>query len=433
MPITHEWNGTILTITSDSGTSSADLKGEKGDDGVRGAQGIPGSMATDALSLGGIAAAEYALKSDISKDAETLAGKAATEYVLQADLDAYPTEDEVAAAIKEAEVDLTGYATEEYVNAKMPDVEQYATKEYVHSNVPSLDGYATEAYVNAAIPTYDGYASKDYVDDKIAGMGLAKNQLDNSYFPSAYVINQRGLTTYTGSGYTVDRWRINSAATVSITANGVEVDATSVKANLQQNFENLPNGIFTFAAKVNDNIVYRVIENNNGTITTLNNSKAAFTGGYLALGKGSAYYAQIVNSEGYKNKIEWAALYEGEYTVETLPQYIPKGYAAELLECQRYFYSTQGSYFYCGYGSATSATELYANIVVPVKMRIKPTVSNKGQFVARGNGKEHAITQSQVEYSTANGITIAFTGTGFTQYETYLLRTTGTVEMSADL
>lgn len=29
----HEWDGTILTITSASGTSSADLKGEKGDDG----------------------------------------------------------------------------------------------------------------------------------------------------------------------------------------------------------------------------------------------------------------------------------------------------------------------------------------------------------------------------------------------------------------
>lgn len=31
MPCTHSWNGTILTITSASGTSSADLKGEKGD------------------------------------------------------------------------------------------------------------------------------------------------------------------------------------------------------------------------------------------------------------------------------------------------------------------------------------------------------------------------------------------------------------------
>lgn len=40
--ITHEWNGTVLTVTSDSGTSSADLKGAKGDDGCRGAQGATG-------------------------------------------------------------------------------------------------------------------------------------------------------------------------------------------------------------------------------------------------------------------------------------------------------------------------------------------------------------------------------------------------------
>lgn len=32
-PATHSWNGTVLTIESASGTSSADLKGEKGDNG----------------------------------------------------------------------------------------------------------------------------------------------------------------------------------------------------------------------------------------------------------------------------------------------------------------------------------------------------------------------------------------------------------------
>lgn len=35
--------------------------------------------------------------------------------------------------------------------------------------------------------------------------------------------------------------------------------------------------------------------------------------------------------------IEWVALYEGEYTIDTLPEYQPKGYGAELVECQRYF------------------------------------------------------------------------------------------------
>lgn len=34
-----------------------------------------------------------------------------------------------------------------------------------------------------------------------------------------------------------------------------------------------------------------------------------------------------------KTLIKWAALYEDEYTAETLPPYVPKGYAAELLAC----------------------------------------------------------------------------------------------------
>ena len=48
----------------------------------------------------------------------------------------------------------------------------------------------------------------------------------------------------------------------------------------------------------------------------------------------------VVNVVVYNTKtikIEWAALYEGSYTAETLPPYVPNGYAAELAECQRYF------------------------------------------------------------------------------------------------
>lgn len=42
--IAHSWNGTILTITSDSGTSSADLKGTTGDTGPRGPRGLKGDV-----------------------------------------------------------------------------------------------------------------------------------------------------------------------------------------------------------------------------------------------------------------------------------------------------------------------------------------------------------------------------------------------------
>lgn len=60
--IKHSWNGTILTITSDSGTSSCDLKGSQGDMGIRGPQGVPGAgMIDDTLTKKGFAADALAM------------------------------------------------------------------------------------------------------------------------------------------------------------------------------------------------------------------------------------------------------------------------------------------------------------------------------------------------------------------------------------
>lgn len=71
--ITHKWNGTILTITSDSGTSSADLRGEKGDDGVRGPQGAPGmSVAGGGSNLSNVK--DYGATGDgVTDDTESIA------------------------------------------------------------------------------------------------------------------------------------------------------------------------------------------------------------------------------------------------------------------------------------------------------------------------------------------------------------------------
>jgi hypothetical protein len=51
--ITHEWNGTVLTITSDSGTSSMDLAGPKGDMGPRGPQGPAGDGGGASVDMSG--------------------------------------------------------------------------------------------------------------------------------------------------------------------------------------------------------------------------------------------------------------------------------------------------------------------------------------------------------------------------------------------
>ena len=91
------------------------------------------------------------------------------------------------------EVDLTGYATETYVNEAVSNVKVdltgYATEKYVDDAVSAIDipetdltGYATEEYVNTAIdniehPTTDltGYATEEYVDNAIANIEIPES------------------------------------------------------------------------------------------------------------------------------------------------------------------------------------------------------------------------------------------------------------------
>lgn len=87
------------------------------------------------------------------------------------DLDNYYTKAETDAAIKAhiPTIDLTGYATESYVNDKVADIDLsgYALK----TDIPTLEGYATEKYVNDAIgaipkPDLSGYYTKTEIDSK---------------------------------------------------------------------------------------------------------------------------------------------------------------------------------------------------------------------------------------------------------------------------
>lgn len=61
--ITHEWNGTVLTVTSDSGTSSADLQGKQGKQGIRGPQGRAGVILSEdgSVDMTGYATEAYVL------------------------------------------------------------------------------------------------------------------------------------------------------------------------------------------------------------------------------------------------------------------------------------------------------------------------------------------------------------------------------------
>lgn len=145
--IKHQWNGSVLTVISDSGASSADLKGPKGDTGPRGPQGPGGVIYNE-------------------------------EGELVLDLSEYYSKSEVDTLVENVEVDLSDYATKthvtEAINNEITLSGNVASPEYVDSAVKiATANMATENYVSTEIAKaqmeaasggdidLSGYATKD--------------------------------------------------------------------------------------------------------------------------------------------------------------------------------------------------------------------------------------------------------------------------------
>ena len=221
----------------------------------------------------------------------------------------------------------------------------------------------------------------------------AYNLLDNSDF--ANPVNQRGRSgTYEGvSNYTtfvIDRWKTWSAGcTYTLSSAGLQIANLNASSS-DGPWEGLPNPermkgkTYTLAVGYNGgNVACGNVAVPTGTLTEDKYLSAVSTSGtrpgvrFVIASTYSSIDFQILISAGQTVTVEWAALYEGSYTADTLPAYVPKGYAAELAECQRYYYqSWNGSEFNKGYitREAISASSL-ALIEFPIEMRIVPTIT----------------------------------------------------------
>ena len=222
----------------------------------------------NATTLGGVAAEDYALKTDTAPDSSKLGGIAASDYALKTDT--------------------------------APDSSK-------------LGGKAPKYYIQP------------------------RNLLDNSDFTNT--VNQRGATSYDGAHgyYCMDRW-VGWAETSDDTPNVVVQKGyvtVETGGKLQQKLESYkPDTVYTAAAKRTDGTLLIV----SGTFT----SNEIGTDIYIKTGSDG-----LANFGLRSGDYLWAALYEGSYTAETLPPYVPKGYAAELAECMRYYKaikSTAGAY-----------------------------------------------------------------------------------------
>ena len=250
---------------------------------------------------------------------------------------------------------------------------------------PSV-GYGGESYpVTITISGTEYHPLEEGYIPKKAFILPAYNLFDNSNFTNP--VNQRGQTSYTG-GFGIDRWQ-NTNSTITLTDNGLKLTKTDTS--------NVSKFVGTILPEnININSAYTVAISINGTIEIFNSMFPNVNGeSYVISGNtincefgkaASCYVIRFVFESQGEYMMEWAALYEGEYIAELLPPYVPKGYTAELLECQRYYYQFQNGTSVYGY-TGSSGTSVYIAFELPTTMRLtNPTVSMSGNIYGAFGG-----------------------------------------------
>ena len=169
----------------------------------------------------------------------------------------------------------------------------------------------------------------------------ATNLLDNSNFRNP--VNQRGSNLYADAAqYTIDRWRVTNKIDVVVEDGYIHLSCDS-DASVRNGFTQYlpPEKLPASGAMVT--VAYEDAEGN-----VFVASGVMPEAGYLNLFSNTDIGINLYGSEaparlsfmipvGGQATLRWIALYEGEYTKDTLPKYRAKDFSAELLECMRYY------------------------------------------------------------------------------------------------
>lgn len=145
--------------------------------------------------------------------------------------------------------------------------------------------------------------------------------------------------------YAADRWYLQDA---DFSRNGnVNTLSSSggygfMQQAVNEEFRPLSGEAVTVAIKLSDGTVKVanaiVPENVTGSTAYLVNlSLGSGCGVLLIKTTAQKFFVRPFVDQGSSISFEWIRLLSGTYTVETFPPYIPKGYGAELAECQRYY------------------------------------------------------------------------------------------------
>lgn len=429
----------------------------------------------NATELNGIAASGYLKKTDTAADSSKLGGKAPSAYTQS--VDSVPPDsagnvplnvvsgsryynDYTAGGTGDVDYITDTFAIVPISTDKNPDLFAalgstgswaYVKTSFYNKQETTSRRYQVAYSYNAIVQrkAFRTYTSAGWLgwqtDAKLSDVPRF-NLLDNSNFAKPVV--QAGLNGKHGrTAYLCDRW--NAYSVTGEQKNGyIKLTGTSASSRITQNLDGVSGKTVTVAAKVTGSgLVYvGVYYTVDGTTTSVTKSVSAPNGIISVRGTipsnaesiGFRIYPDN-SGENLPANVYWAALYEGEYTDDNLPTYVPKGYAAELAECQRYYYRlapTTSSYTYA-YGYCYNETQARFNLHIPQAMVIEnPTFLYTAGTYLRvvQNGTQKNITNLSLTATVGNHALIQATSESLTSSQTAALMMAGGVfEFIADL
>ena len=335
------------------------------------------------------------------------------------------------------------------------------------------------------IPTSSGRSVQNALDDKqetltagenisISGSVIAtkvqpcnRNLLDNWYFGAP--VNQRGKTTYSGTGYGIDRWKAEAVTSnvTTIKDGYIELSQNALISEILEEPYSLCGKQVTVSALTTTGLCSAT-----ATVPSKEELSAITTDetigvSYFAVNGNSTGYVCLQHSKEHTTKVMLRA-YSG-YTVGVIAVKLEMGsqqtlahqedgawvlneipdYGEELTKCMRYLqiistpYDTSGNGVAIGY--ANNTVDLWVPIPLAVPMRISPTptipTGGVSLFkVGKTSGSPKDVTRATGGWAMQTGgacsmRSLIFTSSGLTAGETYALfmRQGAQIVLSAEL
>ncbi len=271
----------------------------------------------------------------------------------------------------------------------------------------NFDGSSPVRFAGIDSPQFNNdAANKRYVDSHI----INPNLLDDAYFVNP--VNQRGLTTYQGEGYTIDRWYIYAGRLDIISGSHIKITRNNMTDyfDLRQSLEGLDKDLVYTLSILSDGELYSVtgaFVSNPVTKTPFGEIMLSWSGGELNIVVIRPLTTDPVNITAAKlelGHIQTLAHQEnGVWVLNEIPNY-----ALELAKCQRYQLVFHGEYEPVGLGQATNSTEVKIYVPLPVTLRAKPSIL--GNLIARNQNGFISTTEIVSETLSCNYLRLSAHG-----------------------